>query len=600
MSKLKKTPIKYTSRDFASIKEDILNHAKRYYPDQWKDFSKSTINALLVDSVSYVGDVLSYYVDYQANESFLETALEFKNIRKHARALGYKFAGNPNSYGTVTVFCLIPANSDGTAPDFAYMPTLKKGSTFNASAGGLYTLTEDIRFRNPTNEIVAARFNSTTGATTYFAVRAMGQISSGVFQRVTVNLIDSAFEKFRRVRAGGVDISEVFSVTDSDGNEYYEVENLAQEVIFRETTNKDALSDGVRSILKPYVASRRFVLEQDDTGTYLQFGFGSENDPQEGLADPAQVAIKMHGKRNISNLSFDPSKLLGTDKLGIAPNSTELVMVVKSNTVLNANAGVNTINTIANSIIEFDDPTILSALLVDTIRGSLEVSNEEPIVGSTEELTNEELKERAKTYYSTQNRAVTKQDYESMIYNMPHKFGIVKRVSVINDPSGTNRRLAIYMISENTDGKLVVSNARIKNNVKNWIMQYKGLNDVIDIYDAKIVNFGVDFKVTADSRYDVFDIVGKCVNVIKKYFSNQLYIGEPVYSTRLYSILSKVEGVSDVKRVKITQKTGGSYSTTRINFNEALSKDGTYINTPKNVIMELKYPDVDIKGTLIR
>lgn len=600
MTKLKTTPIKYTSRDYDSIKKDLVDHAKRNYSETWKDFSKSTINSLLVDTVAYVGDVLSYYLDYQVNESFLDTALEFKNVRKHARAMGYKYGGNPSSYGTIAIFCLVPAIGNGTAPDFSYMPVVKKGTSFRSAGGSNFTLTEDVRFDDPKNDIVAARFNSSTGATTHFAVKAYGQIVSGVFQQLVVDLTNSSFEKFRRIRAGGPDVSEIISVVDGEGNKFYEVENLAQEVVFEDTTNKDAASDGVRSIIKPYIASRRFVMEQDDTGTYLQFGFGSEDDVQQGLANPSQVAIKMHGKRSISNLSFDPSKLLGTTTLGIAPGSTTLTIIVKSNTQGNTNAAVNTITTINSRQIKFDNPTTLSSAKMAAVEASFEATNEEPIMGSTEKITNEELKLRAKTYFSTQNRAVTRQDYESMIYNMPNKFGLVKRVSVINDPSASNRRLAIYMISEGNDGKLITSNAKIKNNVKNWIMQYKSLNDVIDIYDAKIVNFGIDFKVAVDHRYTEVDIIGRCIARIKKYYANQLYIGEPIYTTRLYSILSKVEGVSDVKKVSVYQKLGGSYSSTRMNFAEAMSRDGTFIKTPKNVIMELKYPDLDIKGSLIR
>ena len=144
MSKQKKTPIKYTSRDFDSIRSDIIEHAKRFYPEQWKDFSKGTINSLLVDSVAYVGDVLSYYLDYQANESFLDSAIEFNNIRKHARALGFKFAGAPNSYGFISLFCLIPANQDGTAPNSNYFPILRKGASFTSENGATFTLTEDV------------------------------------------------------------------------------------------------------------------------------------------------------------------------------------------------------------------------------------------------------------------------------------------------------------------------------------------------------------------------------------------------------------------------------------------------------------------------
>ena len=166
MSKQKKTPIKYTSRDFDSIRSDIIEHAKRFYPEQWKDFSKGTVNSLLVDSVAYVGDVLSYYLDYQVNESFLDSAIEFNNIRKHARALGFKFAGSPNSYGFVSLFCLIPANENGTAPDTAYFPILKKGASFASGNGGVFTLTEAVDFGATTTDIGEARFNDATGANT--------------------------------------------------------------------------------------------------------------------------------------------------------------------------------------------------------------------------------------------------------------------------------------------------------------------------------------------------------------------------------------------------------------------------------------------------
>lgn len=600
MSKQKKTPIKYTSRDFDSIREDLVEHAKRFYPDEWKDFSKSTINSLLVDSVAYVGDVLSFYLDYQANESFLDTAIEFNNVRKHARALGFKYAGAPSTYGILSMFCMIPANTDGTAPDLTYMPVLKKGGTFSSSNGGNFILTEDVNFGDLSNEIVAARFDDTSGATTFFAVKAYGQISSGVFSRAAVDLTNSAFERFRRVRIGGDSVVEIVSVVDTDGNKYYEVDNLSQEVVFEETTNRNATVEGVRSILKPFSAARRFVVEQDDTGTYLQFGFGSESSDEDAIVDPAKVAIQMHGKEYVSNLRFDPSKLVGTTKLGISPSGTKLTVILKTNDSNSANASTNTVTNIQNASFNFVNEIALNQSKKAGVVTSLEVTNEEPIVGSIEQMTTEELKQRAKGYYSTQSRAVTRQDYESMIYNMPNKFGIVKRVSVMNDPSATNRRMAIYVISEDQNGKLITANSPLKTNMKNWISQYKAMNDVVDIFDAKIVNFGIDFKVVLDSRFKDINIIGKCNSAIREYFSNQLYIGEPIYITRLYSVLGKVDGVADVKTVRVSQKKGADYSSVNINFDETLSSDGTYIITPKNAIMELKYPNRDIKGTLIR
>jgi len=600
MSKQKKTPIKYTSRDFDSIREDLIEHAKRFYPNEWKDFSKSTINSLLIDSVAYIGDVLSYYVDYQANESFLDTAIEFNNVRKHARALGYKYSGAPSTYGIISLYCLVPSNNDGTAPSSNYMPVIKKGATFSASGGGNFVLTEDVDFGDIKNEVVAARFDDASGATTHFAVKAYGQISSGAYSRATVDLSNSSFERFKRVRVGGDTVVEIISVTDSDGNNYYEVDNLSQEVVFLETTNRDATADGTRSILKPFSAARRFVVEQDDTGTYLQFGFGSEDSDEEEIVDPSKVAIQMHGKTYVSNFRFDPSKLVGTTKLGISPSGTTLTVLMKLNDTASANAAANSVTTILNANFDFPAEISLDNSKKNAVISSLEIANEEPIVGSVESMTTEELKQRAKGYYSTQNRAVTRQDYESMVYNMPNKYGIIKRVSAINDPSATNRRMALYVISEDKGGKLVDSSSSLKSNLRNWIAQYKAMNDIVDIYDAKIVNFGVDYKVVLDTRFKDLNVIGKCNKAVEDYFSNQLYIGEPIYITRLYSILSKVDGVADVKTVRIHQKTGANYSPVIINFEEAMSSDGSYIMTPKNAIMELKYPERDIKGTLIR
>lgn len=598
MPKGKNININYTSRDFDSIKRDLEEYAKRHYPDTYKDFSALSVNSLILDSVAYVGDILSYYVDYQANESFLDTSIERANIRKISRSLGYKFSGKPNAYGQVALFCLIPADVDGIEPNASYYPIIKRGTSFTNANGATYTLTEDVRFDSDTTEVVAARFDSTSGQTTFFAAKNYGQVVSGVFQQSTADLTNSTFKKFRKIKVGDVNTSEVVSVKDSDGNEYFEVDNLSQEVVFKEVTNKDAASDGVRSIIKPFVASRRFIVEQDDTGTYIQFGFGDESSEPDGLADPSKVAIKMHGKREISTLSFDPAQLLGTSKLGISPQNTVLTIVTKNNDSANINSAVDSIRTLKSQNIDFDNIQALSAPLVRQVLSSIEVTNEEPIIGGDSAMTNEEIKQNAKTYYASQSRAVTKQDYESLVYSMPAKFGKVKRVNVVNDPSSTNRRIAMYLISVDKDGRLTTANSRIKLNVKNWLTNYQSLNDKVDIFDAKIVNFGVDFKITIDERYSQYDIVGRCVQKIKEEYSNQLYIGEPVSITNLYSVLGKVEGVADVKNVNVVPKKGTNYSATRFDFDEMKSIDGTFIKTPKNVIMELKFPNADITGRI--
>jgi hypothetical protein len=596
MPKNKNIAIKYTSRDFESIKEDLVQHAKRYYPDGFRDFSEASFGSMILDTVAYTGDILSYYLDYHVNESFLDTSLEFDNIRKHARALGYKFAGAPSSFGTVSLFILCPANTDGTAPDRTYLPILKAGTSFSTSDGGSFVLSADVDFSDTSSDIVAARFNSSTGQTTYFAVRNYGQIQSGVLNIATVDLANSNFERFKKVRVGSANISEIISVYDSEGNRYYEVDNLSQEVVFVETTNQNAMTDGVRSILKPFATARRFTLEQDDTGTFLQFGFGSEETDNKGITDPSRVALKMQGKDFISQKSFDPSKLITTNKLGISPFNTELSIVFRSNSAETTNIAANSINSIGDKRFIFDDITVLTKSQRAFVENSLEVNNDNPITSINVDISTEELKQRAKSHYAAQNRAVTKQDYESLVYNMPPQFGAVTRANIVNDPSSTNRKLSLYVISQDNNGVLAETNMITKNNIKNWLNQYKSLNDQIEILNPKIINFKIEFTVMVDKKFSQDSVLRRCIDEVKVLYSDKFYIGEPLYITRVYDILNRVDGVVDVRKVKVNNKTGGAYSNITLDMDKILSKDGTFYHTPQNSILELRFPDEDIKG----
>jgi hypothetical protein len=598
MPKRKNIKIDYTTRDFDSIKEKLIEHAQRYYPDNYKDFSTPSLGSMVLDSVAYVGDVLSYYLDYSANESFLDTSIEYDNVRRHAKSLGYNYKGIPSSYGVVSLYIIVPSNIDGTAPDTSYLPILKLGTSFTSFSGGNFILTEDVDFSDPRNETVAARFNPDTGATTYFAVRAYGQVESGLIQTAKADLRNQTFERFKRVRVGGPEVTEIIKVVDSEGNLYYQVDNLSQEVVFVETTNKEANSQGVRSILKPFAVSRRFTVEVDDVGTYIQFGFGSDVEETNGLVDPSKVALKMHGRNHISSENFDPSQLIQTNKLGISPSDTILRITYKINQLDKINVASNTIRTVSNKKMEFRNPEVITQTKARDVISSLEVNNEKPLYSTNSDISIEELKQRVKSNYATQSRAVTIQDYESLVYNMPPKFGNVKRVSILNS-SLDSRILNMYVISEDSQGKLVTTDTKTKQNIKTWLTKYKSLNDTVEIYDAKIINFSIDFIAVSDKRYSSNEVLNTSIQKLKDYFSETFYIGEPVYINRIYDTLNKIEGIVDVKTVKINLKSNGNYSSTQINLNDIISKDGTFYNIPKNCILEIKYPNNDIKGTII-
>ena len=594
----KKVLINYTNKDFNSIKRDLEEHARRYYPDTYKDFSENSFGSYILDTVSYVGDMLSFYIDYQVNESFLETAVEYENVRRLARNTGYSFTGRPAAFGIATFYVVIPANSSGLGPDRALIPILRTGTEVRATTNTTFVLTEDVDFNNPKNEVVAARFNDSTGKPSSYAIRAQGQVKSTVLFRTTVDVAE--FTRFRRVRIGPPSIAEVKSVIDSEGHEYYQVDHLSQDVIYINTTNPSAGTDGVPQIIKPKIVPRRFVLEQNETGTYLQFGYGTDVEiTTTDIAEPSQISLQMTGRPYITDSAFDPTKLLDSNTLGVAPANTTLTVLFYQNDSDSVNVAQGNLNSISISSMNFPNADGLTDGLQSGVRSSLEVSNDEAIVGNTALPTSEEIRYRSYAAKAAQKRSVTRNDYEAYMYMMPASFGSVKRACVINDPSSSNRRLSVYVVSEDSLGNLVTSNSTIKQNVKQWLNKNKMLNDNIDIYDAKIMNIGFDYEIIVDSTMDKVEVLNSVQRRLLTELSSKMYIGEPFYLTNIFNIINKVDGVIDTTKVTPVLKTATGYSSAPVSIEEMKSMDGTYIQAPRNVIFEIKFFSTDIRGAAV-
>jgi len=174
-------PIDYTHREFESIRSDLQGIAERLYPATFKDFSEASFGSLMLDAVAYVGDQLSFYLDYNINECFLDTAYQFDNVVRHGRILGYKSSGRPSTYGKVALYVMVPASSTGIGPDSAYTPLLKKATSFSSQTGLKYMLLENVDFGDPKNTIITARVNEATGAPTWYAIKAYGTVSRDIF-----------------------------------------------------------------------------------------------------------------------------------------------------------------------------------------------------------------------------------------------------------------------------------------------------------------------------------------------------------------------------------------------------------------------------------
>jgi len=594
----KLVPIRYTNRDFSSIRESLTEHARRYYPNTFKDFNEASFGALMIDTVSYIGDVLSFYLDYQANESFLQTAAEYQNVLKLSRTLGFKFNKSPSSYGICQFFALVPVVASTGAPDMRYAPLLKAGSRVATNSDISFTLIEDVSFENTENEIVVAKVDEQTGAPLYYAIKSEGQVVSGELLEHTAPVGD--FRRFLSVSVPGTNVSDIISVTDAEGHEYFEVEHLSQDTVFKPVANGNATNDSVANLLKAVSVPRRYTVEHLDDRTDLQFGFGSETEMVSGsIADPSNVVLKRHAKEFISDTSFDPSKLTSTDKFGIAPANTTLSIVYRSNTSDNVNAGANQVVRVLDADVEFNNVTTLDDSIRDYVIRSIEVTNDEPILGDVSLPSVDELKTRAMGNFATQNRAVTKQDYISATYAMPGKFGAIKRCTIFKDEDSFKRNLNLYILSENLDGELVLASKTLKLNLKSWLNNVRMMNDTIDILDAHIVNIGIDFSIVVDDNANKFDTLRKASKVIEDTFLIHKDIGEPLVISDYFKALKDIEEIVDVVDVEIVNKVGAPYSDVDFVVSRHTSADGRVVTPEKTQVFELKYPDVDIRGTVV-
>jgi len=595
-------PIKYTSRDFETIKNDLIQHAKRYYPETYKDFSEASFGSLMLDTVAYVGDIMSFYLDYQANEAFLDTASEFENILKLGKQVGYKFSNSNSSTGIASFYISVPANSTGLGPNLDYAPIIKKGSTFATNSDVNFILNEDVRFDNPKNEIRVLTVDNATGTPLYYAIKAKGQVISGVIGREQIQIGD--FERFKKVSLQQSNIIEVLSVFDSEGNEYYEVDYLSQNIIYKSITNRDITESTLaKEILKPYLVPRRFIVDKTLNTSTLVFGASSDNIVQDDLssyAEPTNVVLNMFGKNYISSDAFDPSKLLNSDKFGVAPSNTVLTINYR---YLNANIQVNfasnSLTSVRNAQLFFGDEQNLNSAIKTKVISSLEVNNESPLLGDTTVIDSDELRRRIENSFASQNRAVTEQDYKVLTYLMPQKFGSIKRINVKKDLNSLKRNLNLYVLCEDSDGYLTAPNQTVKNNIKTWLDKNRMINDTIDILDGKVVNYAITFTAVGSNNRSKYDILTDAINQLKIDFARLPDFGEPFMITNIYDSLKKVDGLLDVVSVNIEERVGGLYSNAQFSFKNNTSADDRHITVPDNVVMELKYPNTNIKGTIL-
>jgi hypothetical protein len=630
LNKLSVAPkeVSYLNKSFTDFKGDLITFVKNYYPTTWTDFNEANPGMIMLELAAYVGDVLSFYVDNSFKENLLAYAEEEGNVITIAQALGYKPKTIVPATAEVLISQVVPAlgASEGYIPDATYFLKIDRNSTVFTQAPNVvsFRTTELVDFADPTGRsIIPRQLDSTTLLPVTYLVTKKVKVIAGDVRQETFTFGDP--EKFSAITIGDVNVTAISDVVDADGYKFYEVDYLAQDTIIddKEVSYVSSVSESVAPTyaIKYRTVPRRFVTRlTPDKRTQVIFGSGRGNASEDIVyLDSQQVANSEYGTQ-LASVSLSNTDLLNTDNFGIAPANTTLTVTyfsgggVASNVASGTIVNVGELN-ILNRTTEFNQTE--TDLFNDIVK-TVTVYNEMPATGGQDGETVEEIRQRALAIYSSQNRVVTRRDYEARVLSMPSKYGAVAKVLAVTDASQTTiqsqqtstqqeintpkpNAINLYVLGYNQNKKITTLNSLVKSNLQQYLSQYRMLTDQVNILDAFIVNIGVNFDITVYKNYNIQDVLAVCLGAIKEYFdSTKWNINQPIRLGDLALLIQAQDGVQSVNFVEIVNKyffkDGRDYQPYRYDITDA-TVDGIVYPSLDPCIFEVRYPEDDIVGS---
>ena len=620
--------IKYINKDFTSFKQSLIDYAKNYFPNTYNDFSDSNPGNMFIEMASYVGDVLSFYIDKQTQENFLLYAQDKQNLISMAYALGYRPKVTSTAIVNLDVYQQLPAIISGSvaSPDYNYSLVIDKEAKIKSSTNpNVVFVTNDLvdfSFSSSadTTEISIYQINGTTNQPDYYLLKKKVQALAGTIK--SGNYTFGTPIKFNTLTLPDTNIIEILDVTDSDGNKWYEVPYLAQSTVFDSVKNNELndpflsqYSDTTPYLLRLNKVSRRFVTRfgTDNTMT-LEFGSGIVSNPDEEII-PNSDNVGMGIIDGISklNTAYDPANFLYTQDYGLAPSNTTLTVRylvgggVETNVSSNDLTQVYEIN--ANPVNL--TPTSLNQGLINYVKNSISFNNPEPSSGGGSGDSTEDIRLKTIANFSSQLRNVTKGDHIIRALSMPAKFGTIAKAYITQDLSletndavrdyiSTNPlALSLYVLSYDSDKKLTNASLAIKENLKAYISEYRMVTDAINIKDGYYINIGVNFDIIVLPSYNSREVLSSCLDAVKDYFNiDKWQINQPIILSEIYNLISSVKGVQSIIKIDIANKYGSGYSQYGYDIKGATKNNVIYPSLDPSVF-EVRYPNTDIYGRVV-
>ena len=607
--------IKYLNKDFNSFRNALINYSKTYFPTTYTDFSEASPGMMFMEMASWVGDVLSFYQDNQFQETFTQYAKQTNNLFDLAYMFGYKPKVTGAATTTIDFYQRVPAKlTPFRQPDFDYALVIGENAQIKSNISNINFLTEDLvdftvsSSFDPT-EVTVYAVDVNNNPTEYLLKKSRKAISSTIN---TTTLTFTSPEEFATKTISADNLIGILDIVDSDGNVWYEVDYLGQELVFDSITNTNPNDPNyyLEENLVPYLlqtkqVERRFATRfLDSTTLQLQFGAGKSQDTtEEVVPNSDNVGLGLPFEKDKLTTAYSPLNFIFNNTYGISPSNTTLTVRYLTGGGTSANVPANSLTTLVNTnVVTFAnyssiDPTGDYQDAFD----SLAVTNPNAASGGGDGDSTEELRQNIISSYGTQMRNVTLDDYLVRTLSMPSEYGKVAKAYIekAKVSSKENNVLDLYILGFDLNKKLISPSEALKKNVRTYLSIYKMIGDSINIKPAFNINIGIDFEIIALPNYNSNEVLRNCIITLQNYFNiDNWQVNEPIILRNVYAQLDQVQGVQTVKYIEFTNKTGGSYSNYKYDIKGATINNVIYPSIDP-MIFEIKYPNSDITGKVV-
>ena len=605
--------IKYINKDFSEFRASLIDYARTYFPTTYNDFSPASPGMMFMEMASYVGDVLSFYLDNQVQENYLQFARQSNNLYELAYMFGYK----PNITGvavtTVDFYQKVPSILVGGnyIPDFNYALLVNQNSTVVSSDGISFLISDPVDFSvssslDPTEISI---YQITGINPTYYLLKKSRKAISATVNTTTFTFNEPT--RFATVDINCNNLIGILDIVDSDGNIWYEVDYLGQEMIYDSIKNTNVndpnlsqYSGDTPYLLKLKKVQRRFATRfRNSTTLQIQFGAGTTADVDENIIpNPDNVGIGLPFEQTKLTTAYAPSNFLFTDTYGIAPSNTTLTVRYLTGGGVSANVASNTLTRL-NGTTNFLNIG-LNPNTSNVIYNSLAVTNPKAARGGGDGDTIEEIRQNASVNFASQLRNVTQDDYLVRALSMPAKYGNIAKAYI--EPTKAQSIssgeaagiLDLYILTFDIAGRLTLASPALKQNLATYLSQYRMINDAINIKDGFVSNIGVDFDIIILPNFNSNEVLTNCITALKDYFTiSKWQMNQPIMLRDLYILLDRIEGVQTIKTINIINKVG-----TNLGYSEyaydivGATKNNVIYPSLDPMIFELRYPNTDIQG----